>query len=43
MARRVPDTTKITNLTGWVPTRTLDDILDETIAEIHVVRQRPTH
>lgn len=33
MARRVPDTGKIRGLTGWAPTRNLDDILDETIAE----------
>jgi UDP-glucose 4-epimerase len=33
MMRRVPDTTKLTDLTGWKPTRTLDDILDETISE----------
>lgn len=33
MRRRVPDTTKIMNLLGWQPTLTLDDILDETIAE----------
>jgi UDP-glucose 4-epimerase len=32
MERRVPDTTKITALTGWRPTRTLDDILDDVIA-----------
>jgi UDP-glucose 4-epimerase len=32
MLRRVPDTTKIRTLTGWMPTRTLDEILDETIA-----------
>ena len=32
MERRVPDTTKIRNLTGWEPTRTLDDILDDVIA-----------
>ena len=31
MRRRVPDTSKINALTGWKPTRTLDDILDETI------------
>ncbi len=30
--RRVPDTSKITALTGWRPTRSLDDILHETIA-----------
>ncbi|HUF85488.1 MAG TPA: nucleoside-diphosphate sugar epimerase, partial [Acidimicrobiia bacterium] len=33
MLRRVPDTTKISALTGWAPTRTLDEILNETIAE----------
>jgi UDP-glucose 4-epimerase len=33
MARRVPDISKITALTGWAPTRSLDEILDETIAE----------
>ena len=32
MERRVPDTTKINTLTGWEPTRTLDDILDDVIA-----------
>ncbi|MDQ4133748.1 MAG: GDP-mannose 4,6-dehydratase [Actinomycetota bacterium] len=33
MRRRVPDTTKLRTLTGWQPTRNLDDILAETIAE----------
>ncbi len=33
MRRRVPDTTRIRTLTGWQPRRSLDDILDETIAE----------
>ncbi len=33
MRRRVPVTTKIENLTGWRTTRTIDDILRETIAE----------
>lgn len=33
MRRRVPDTTKMHALTGWAPTRTLDDILEQTIAE----------
>lgn len=33
MRRRVPDTTKVMDLTGWRPTRSLDDILRETIAE----------
>lgn len=30
--RRVPDTSKISALTGWTPTRSLDDILHEAIA-----------
>jgi UDP-glucose 4-epimerase len=33
MLRRVPDTTKVRTVTGWVPRRALDDILDETIAD----------
>jgi UDP-glucose 4-epimerase len=33
MQRRVPDTTKLRTLTGWSPTRTLDDILRDSIAE----------
>ncbi len=33
MRRRVPDTTKVRDLTGWEPRYTLDDILDATIAE----------
>ncbi len=33
MPRRVPDTTKLRTLTGWAPTRSLADILSETIAE----------
>ena len=32
ISRRVPDTSKIGALTGWRPTRSLDDILHETIA-----------
>jgi UDP-glucose 4-epimerase len=32
MERRIPDIEKIAGLTGWAPTRTLDDILDDTIA-----------
>ncbi len=31
MERRVPNIGKITELTGWAPTRTLDDILDDVI------------
>ncbi len=33
MRRRVPDTTKVRELTGWQPTRTLDDILTDTVAD----------
>jgi UDP-glucose 4-epimerase len=33
MLRRVPDASKVRRLTGWAPTRSLDDILDETAAE----------
>jgi UDP-glucose 4-epimerase len=31
MERRVPDVTKIAELTGWEPTRSLDEILDDVI------------
>jgi len=33
MRRRVPDTRKLEDLTGWKVSKNLDDILDETIAE----------
>lgn len=33
MKRRVPDTTKIRDLVGWEPTRSLDQIISEVIAE----------
>jgi UDP-glucose 4-epimerase len=33
MRRRVPDATKLETLTGWEPHRSLDDILDDAIAE----------
>ena len=33
MRRRVPDTGKLRALTGWQPTRTLDSILSELVAE----------
>ena len=33
MRRRVPDTAKLSALTGWAPRRSLDDILDDAIAE----------
>lgn len=36
MQRRVPDTTKFEKLTGWQVKLTLDEILDETIAEAAV-------
>jgi UDP-glucose 4-epimerase len=32
MSRRVPDTRKLTALTGWKPTRTLDETILDTIA-----------
>jgi UDP-glucose 4-epimerase len=32
MERRVPDVNRIRTLTGWQPTRTLEDILDDVIA-----------
>ncbi len=34
MRSRQPDTTKINRMTGWVPTHSLDDILDDVITEI---------
>ena len=42
MQRRVPDTTKMRLLTGWAPTRTLDDILDDAIAEATAERADTT-
>ena len=39
MQRRVPDTTKMRNLTGCEPNRTLDDILHETIAYARAEQQ----
>jgi UDP-glucose 4-epimerase len=33
MQRRVPDTARIRSLIGWAPTKTLDDIIDETLAD----------
>jgi UDP-glucose 4-epimerase len=38
MRRRMPDVGKITSLTGWTPTRSLDDILDETISYARAAR-----
>ena len=32
MERRVPDIGRIRALTGWQPTRSMDDILDDVIA-----------
>jgi len=40
MQRRVPDTTKLRDLTGWAPSRTLDDILRDSIAETRLQLQR---
>jgi UDP-glucose 4-epimerase len=39
MRRRVPDTAKIRAVTGWTPTRGLDDVLRETIDEAAVELQ----
>ncbi len=33
MKRRIPDTAKLTALTGWAPRRSLEDVLRDTIAE----------
>jgi UDP-glucose 4-epimerase len=33
MQRRVPDTRKLRELTGWVPSRSLDDVLTDAIAQ----------
>ncbi len=33
MYRRVPDITKISELTGWTPTRSLDDIIRDVVAD----------
>jgi UDP-glucose 4-epimerase len=38
MLRRVPDTTKVHRLTGWRPTRSLEQILAETISEATLER-----
>ncbi|MDQ3639973.1 MAG: GDP-mannose 4,6-dehydratase [Actinomycetota bacterium] len=40
MRRRVPDTTKLRSLVGWRPTRSLDDILTEGLAEVAAERER---
>jgi UDP-glucose 4-epimerase len=40
MERRVPNTTKLNALTGWVATRTLDDILHDSIAEARLAFAR---
>jgi UDP-glucose 4-epimerase len=32
MERRVPDNTLLRNLTGWNPTRTIDNIIDDLVA-----------
>ena len=37
MERRLPDTTKLRSLIGWVPQLGLDHILEETIAELKTV------
>ena len=32
LGRRQPDTTALRELTGWAPTRTVDDAIDDVIA-----------
>ncbi len=32
MERRFPDISKVSALTGWVPTRTIEQIVDDTVA-----------
>ncbi len=32
LGRRQPDTTALRELTGWAPTRTIDDAIDDVIA-----------
>jgi nucleoside-diphosphate-sugar epimerase len=32
MQRRVPDTTRIRNLVGWFPCRSIDDIIRDVVA-----------
>jgi UDP-glucose 4-epimerase len=32
MERRVPDNALLRNLTGWVPTKNIDNIIDDLIA-----------
>jgi len=41
MERRVPDTRKLRSKTGWSPHRSLDEILDEMIAEAAAELARP--
>ena len=41
MMRRVPDTTRLRRLTGWRPTRSLDEILRETVAAVRAGRAAP--
>jgi UDP-glucose 4-epimerase len=41
MPRRVPDTTKLQQLTGWRPRRTLVTILDDVIADAHSELELP--
>lgn len=41
MQRRVPDTTKLRSLTGWSPSLTLDDIIDEAIVEAREEKELP--
>jgi UDP-glucose 4-epimerase len=43
LGRRMPDTTAITELTGWTPTRTVDDAIDDVIEYERQVQAMPPH
>jgi UDP-glucose 4-epimerase len=38
MRRRVPDTTRVRQLTGWAPSRDLDHVLDDVVSEMRAER-----
>jgi UDP-glucose 4-epimerase len=40
MYRRIPDTTKVRELIGWSPTRTLDDVIQD-VVEHQALRESP--
>ena len=36
MERRVPDTTRVNDLVGWVPNRSLEQIIDDVSADVRI-------